>query len=254
LSFLAALQFLTSIPITLKRELSPAQAGRGTVWFPLVGLIIGGILALLNWLLSFFLPAPVVNVLLIAALVIGTGAMHLDGLADTCDGLAGHKPVEERWKVMRDSRSGAFGVVGVVLLLLTKYVALSNVPADYMLPVLLFMPAASRWAMVGAIFAFPCARPEGLGAAYKKSTRWPQFAVATIITVVIAAALFPLFSLAGLLMVPGIFVITALLALYLKHKFAGLTGDSYGAINEIAETMVLILMIIIAGNMSLRGA
>jgi adenosylcobinamide-GDP ribazoletransferase len=245
LSFLAALQFLTSIPVPLKREPSPEQLGRATAYFPLVGLIIGGILVLLNWLLNFILPAVVVNALLIVALVIITGALHLDGFADTCDGIAGHKPVEERWRVMRDSHAGAFGVVGIALLLLVKYVALSNIPPVFMIAILLFMPVVSRWAMVYAIFAYPYARPSGLGTAFKDATRWPEFIAATIITLVIAAALFPLFSLTGLLLVFGIWVITTAFSFYLKYKFAGLTGDTYGAINEIAEVMALLLAIAI---------
>jgi len=248
LSFIAALQLLTGIPVRLKRELSPAQIGRATAFFPLVGLIIGGILAGLNWLLNLILPAPVVNVLLIVALVIITGAMHLDGMADTCDGMAGHKPVEERWKVMRDSRTGAFGVVGVALVLLVKYVALDNVPPDSMTAALLFVPVVSRWAMVYAIFAFRYARPEGLGKAYKEATRWPQFLMATIFALAVAAALYPLLSITGFLLIGGIWLVTTALAFYFRYKFAGLTGDTYGAINEVSEVMALLFIIIIFTN------
>ncbi|MHB8104669.1 MAG: adenosylcobinamide-GDP ribazoletransferase [Dehalococcoidales bacterium] len=245
LSFLAALQFLTSIPVSLKRELSSKQLGNAIALFPLVGLVIGGILAGLNWLLGFILPAPVINILLIVALVIITGAMHLDGLADTCDGIAGHKTVEERWKVMHDSRTGAFGVVGVVLVLLVQYVALNSVPADKMTAVLLFMPVISRWAMVFAIFAFPYARPTGLGKAYKAATGWQQFVIASIIALAIAGGLFPLFNVSGFSVTGGVLIITTAFAFYLKYKFAGLTGDTYGAINEVAEVMALIFVIII---------
>jgi adenosylcobinamide-GDP ribazoletransferase len=245
LSFLAAIQFLTSIPVPLKRELSPEQLGRATAYFPVVGLIIGGILVILNWLLGFILPASVVNALLIVALVIITGALHLDGLADTCDGIAGHKPVEERWRVMHDSRTGAFGVVGIVLLLLVKYVALNNIPSVFTIAVLLFMPVVSRWAMVYAIFVFRYARPSGLGTAFKTATRWPEFTVATIFTLGIAVALYPLFSITGLLLIFGIWIITTSFAFYLKYKFAGLTGDTYGAINEVAEVMALLFAIVI---------
>jgi len=122
LSFLAAFQFLTSIPLPGRR------------YFPVVGLIIGLILAGLNWLLSLILPSAVVNALLIVVLVIITGALHLDGFVDTCDGIAGHKAVEDRWRVMHDSRAGAFGIVGVVLLLLVKYVSL-----------FILMPAPQAW-------------------------------------------------------------------------------------------------------------
>jgi adenosylcobinamide-GDP ribazoletransferase len=245
LSFLAALQLLTSLPVPLQRQLSPAQVGRATAWFPAVGLIIGGILTLLNWLLSFILPPSVADALLIAALVLVTGAMHLDGLADTCDGLAGHRTVEERWRIMRDSRTGAFGVVGIALLLLVKYVTLNNIPDGWLLPTLIFMPVVSRWAMAYAVYAFPYARPEGLGTAYKNATRWPQFTAATLFTFIVAAALFPLFSCLGFILISGIWVVTTLSACYLKHKFSGLTGDTYGAINEVAEVMSLLLVIVI---------
>lgn len=243
MSFLAALQFLTSIPIPGKRELSPEQLGRATAYFPVVGLIIGLVLACLNWLLGLILPPAAVNALLIVALVILTGALHLDGLADTCDGIAGHKTVEERWKVMRDSRTGAFGVVGIVLLLLVKYVTLNNIPPVFMTAVLIFMPVVSRWAMVYAIYVYRYARPSGLGTAFKQATRWPQFTAATVITFAVAFALFPWFSLAGLLIIAGILIITTALAFYFKYKFAGLTGDTYGAIDEVAEVMTLLVAI-----------
>jgi adenosylcobinamide-GDP ribazoletransferase len=245
MGFLAALQFLTSLPVPIKRELSPERLGRATAYFPVVGLIIGLVLAALNWLLGYILPSGVVDALLIAALVILTGALHLDGFADTCDGIAGHKPVEERWRVMRDSRTGAFGVVGIVLLLLVKYVSLNNVPPDLKYATLVFMPVVSRWGMVYAIFAFPYARPEGLGKAYKSATRWPQFTAATLITLVVAAVLFPFFSLMGLILIVGTWIVTKVLAFYFKYKFAGLTGDNYGAINEVAEVMVLIFVIVL---------
>ena len=246
MSFLAAFQFLTSIPLPGRREVSPKELGRATTYFPIVGLIIGLILAGLNWLLSLILPSAVVNALLIVVLVVITGALHLDGFVDTCDGIAGHKAVEDRWRVMHDSRAGAFGIVGVVLLLLVKYVSLNSIPEVFMMATLIFMPVVSRWAMVYAIFAYSSARPPGLGTAFKQATRWPQFTAATIITFAVAVALFPFFSITGLLLIFGIWIITALFSVYLKRKFAGLTGDTYGAINEIAEVIVLVFVSLLA--------
>lgn len=246
MSFLAALQFLTSVPI--RRDFHPEQLGRATTCFPVVGLIIGLILAGLNWVLGLILPPAVVNALLIVALVLITGALHLDGFADTFDGIAGHRSAEERWQVMRDSRAGAFGIVGVVLLLLVKYVSLNSVPPALMTATLIFMPVVSRWAMVYAVFAYPYAHPEGLGTAYKRATRWPQFTVATVITIVVAAVLFPFFSIAGFILIGGIWIVTAAFAYYLKNKFAGLTGDTYGAINEVAEVAVLLLAVLVFNN------
>jgi adenosylcobinamide-GDP ribazoletransferase len=219
--------------------------GKATAFFPLVGLALGGILAGLNWVFNLFLPTPIVNILLIVSLVALTGAMHLDGFADTCDGMAGHKPVEERWKVMHDSRTGAFGVVGIALLLITKYVALGSIPPSLMTATLLFVPVASRWAMVYAIFAFKYARPQGLGLAYKNATQWPQFVIATVLTLAVAAALYPLFAYAGFLVLGGIWITATILGFYFRYKFAGQTGDTYGATNEGCETLGMIFVVII---------
>jgi adenosylcobinamide-GDP ribazoletransferase len=242
LSFLAALQFLTSLPV--KRDIPPEQLGRATAWFPVVGLILGLVLAVLDWLLGTVLPGAVVNAFIIVVLVALTGALHLDGLADTCDGLSGYRTREERLEIMRDSRIGAFGVVGIVLVLLVEYVSLNSLPPELKTPTLVFLPVVSRWAMVYAVFAFPYARPEGLGAAYKQATRWSQFTIATTITVVIAIILFPFFSIMGLIMVPAVCIIATALAFYLKSKLGGLTGDCYGAINEVAEVAALALPVL----------
>jgi adenosylcobinamide-GDP ribazoletransferase len=143
---------------------------------------------------------------------------------------------------MHDSRAGAFGIIGVVLLLLVKYVSLNSIPPFFMIATLIFMPVVSRWAMVYALYIYPYARPSGLGTAFKRSTRWPQFIAATLITFVVALALFPLFSLMGLFIIFGVWIMTVLFSIYLKHKFSGLTGDTYGAINEVAEVMALVIV------------
>ena len=237
--FLAALQFLTIISIPWRREAKVEEVGRSTGYFPVIGLIIGLILAGLNWLFSLILPSAVANALLIVSLVILTGALHLDGFVDTCDGIAGHKTVEDRWRVMRDSRVGGFGIVGVVLLLLVKYVSLSSIPGPLLLTTLVLMPVLSRWAMAYAIFVYPYARPSGLGKAFKQGTSWPRFTLATIITVAVVAILAQLIGLGVMFL---IWVLTVALAAYFKSKFSGLTGDNYGAINEVAEVAVLILL------------
>lgn len=245
--FLAALKFLTIIPLPWRREASLEEVGRSIGYFPVVGIIIGLILAGLNWLLGLLLPSIVVNALLIVSMVVISGVLHLDGFVDTCDGIAGHKTVEERWRVMHDSRAGAFGIVGVFLLLLVKYVSLSSVPENLLMVTLVLMPVVSRWAMVYTVFAYPYARPAGLGRIFKQGASWQGFTTATVITLAVAIGLARLanityFYLAGLAIMLAIWVIVVAMATYLKRKFAGLTGDTYGAINEVAEVGVLILV------------
>ena len=251
--FLAALKFLTIIPLPWRREASPQELEGSIGYFPVIGLIIGLILAGLNWLLSLFLPSAVVNGLLIVSMAVISGALHLDGFVDTCDGIAGHKTVEDRWRVMHDSRAGAFGIVGVFLLLLVKYVSLNSVPENLLLVTLVLMPVVSRWAMVYTVFAYPYARPAGLGKIFKQGASWQGFTTATVITLAIAIGLARLanityFYLTGLAIMLAIWVIVVAMATYLKRKFAGLTGDTYGAINEVAEVGVLILICLLAYN------
>ncbi|MFC2022802.1 adenosylcobinamide-GDP ribazoletransferase [Chloroflexota bacterium] len=239
--FLAALQFLTIIP--WKWSVDPGEAGRSTGYFPVIGAIIGAILVGLHYLLGWLLPPPVVNVLLVVAMVIVTGALHLDGLVDTCDGLGSAKTPEDRWQVMHDSRAGGFGVIGAGCLLLTKYVVLNSVPPGLMMATLVLMPVVSRWTMVYAIAAYPYARPSGLGKLFKQGTdRW-QLVLATVVALAVAVALFKLW---GLVIMFGVWVIIALVAGYLKRRFAGLTGDTYGAINEVAEVGVLLIISLLA--------
>ena len=209
----------------------------------MVGFIIGLVLVGLDWLFGLILPSAVVNALLIVSLVVITGVLHLDGFVDTCDGIAGHKTAEDRWRVMHDSRVGGFGIVGIVLLLLVKYVSLNSIPLPLMMTTLVLMPVISRWATVYAIFAYPYAKPSGLGKAFKQGTNWPRFTMATLIVLVVVVGLAQLVGLAIMFL---IWVMAVAVAAYLKSKFSGLTGDTYGAINEVAEVGVLILVTLLA--------
>jgi len=154
---------------------------------------------------------------------------------------------------MHDSRSGAFGIIGVVCLLLVKYASLNSVPDNLIMAALLIMPVISRWTMVYAIFAYPYARPSGLGKVIKQGVGRGRFALTTAITVTAVIGLarwagIPLFYLAGPLIMLGVWLITLVMAAYLKGKFDGLTGDTYGAINEVAEVSVLIMICLLAYN------
>ena len=153
---------------------------------------------------------------------------------------------------MSDSRVGGFGVVGACCLLLVKFVSLNSLPASLLTVILVLMPVVSRWAMVYAVFAYPYAKPSGLGKGLKQQTRWFRFTIATLITIAVAVFLLPMpgmgllwLPLPGLAVMLGIWGIVAVMATYLKRKFSGLTGDSYGAVNEVAEVSVLIIILVL---------
>ena len=245
MKFLAALSFLTVVPMPRRRVVSPEQLGSSIVCFPVVGIIVGLILAGLYWLLRLVLPPAVVSGLLLICLVGLTGGLHLDGFVDTCDGIASRQTPEARREVMRDSRAGALGMVGVCCLLIVKYVSLNSVPENLMMMTLVLMPVVSRWAMVYAIFAHPYARPSGLGKVFKQAASRRRLAIATLIALAVVLALA---RLPGFVIMLGVWAVVVAMAAYLKGKFSGLTGDTYGAINEVAEVSVLILVCLLAYN------
>jgi len=250
LKLLVASQFLTTLPVLGRREVSAEDVGASLAYFPLVGLFLGAILAGVDWVLSLILPSFIVNVFIIIALLLFTGALHVDGFIDTCDALFGRGTPQERWRIMSDSRVGSFGVVGAFCLLLLFYVSLGEIAEAYRTVALILMPALSRWSMVYAIFAFPYAKPAGLGKAFEEQANWRKLALATLLVLASTLGLLIIkglvFIFVGLTLVFAVWVIAAALGLFLKRKFDGLTGDSYGAINEVTQVAVLIFFGVIS--------
>ncbi len=240
LSFLVALQFLTTLPVPLWREANGEDVGRSVRYFPIIGLVLGLILALLHWLLSLILPANLVDLITVVALIMLTGALHLDGFLDSCDGLFGYRTVEQRLEIMRDSRVGSFGVAGGFALLSLKYVSLLNIPADLKLAALLLAPLLGRFALVVAVVIFPYGRPSGLGTIYKQHTKKRELTLAII---GVAVTAFIILHWSGLILIGLVFGLAWLLGKYIMLKLPqGLTGDSYGAITEVTEMCVWLFM------------
>jgi adenosylcobinamide-GDP ribazoletransferase len=183
--------------------------------------------------------------LLIVVLVVIRGANHLDGFIDTCDAMAAGRSAQQRLAIMRDSHAGGFGVVGACCLILVKYVSLLFLPMSNRMAALILMPVVSRWAMVYALCAYPAARSEGMGKTYKEQAHWLRLAIATVIAIAISVGLMRLW---GLALMAAISLVVFLLAGFLSRRLGGLTGDTYGAVNEVTETLTLILIPLIAGG------
>lgn len=233
-----AFRFLTVLPTFFpRRPPDAADFGRSDAFFPLIGLALGAILAGLDLLLRPIVSEMVLNVLLVAMLAALTGALHLDGVIDTFDGLFAGTSREQRLAVMRDPRAGSYGVVAVVLLLACKLAALGALPPASRAAALLLAPCLGRWGIVLTTYTFAYARPEGMGRSFKDSIRLQHLIVAGLI------ALFAAGYLGG---IEGIVVWTAVGWLVLAGgrmiagALGGVTGDSYGAICELTEAGVLV--------------
>jgi adenosylcobinamide-GDP ribazoletransferase len=231
----AAFAFLTRLPVWAG-PLRDTDLGRSVSFFPLVGLVLGLVLTGLGSLLGGALSPPLAATFLVALLAGMTGGLHLDGLADVFDALGGGRGDRKRMlDIMRDSRIGAHGAAALVLLLVAKVFAVAQLLEHHDLPALLAFPAVGRWAVTPAIAFFPYARAEGLGRAFSGQAGLRQVVVATGIVLLMLVALGPR------LLVPaaGALVAATLLALWLRQRLGGLTGDVYGAAVEVAEVTML---------------
>ena len=232
-----AFQFLTVAPITLRREVSPQTVGESMALFPLVGAVLGVALAAADLGCGLLFPDPLRAALTVTLGVILTRGLHLDGLMDSCDGLFGGWTPDRRLEIMRDSRVGSFGVLGAALDILLRVAALVTLPDQTRLLVLVAAPALGRWALVLATYAYPYARPTGLGAAFKAHVGLGGFGLAT------ATAIFVAVGMCGPLGLPalvGAWGLVALVGWFVLRRIPGHTGDTYGATNELVEVGLLI--------------
>lgn len=237
-SFLTALQFLTTLPIPLWREVRGEDVARSLRYFPLVGAILGILLAGLGRLLAGgqAMSGLLVAVLLVIAHLMFTGALHFDGFLDSCDGLFGYRSVERRLEIMRDSRVGSYAVAGGFALLALKVAVIEQLPADLFVPGLIIAPMLGRWALVLAVVGFPYGRDSGLGTLYKQYNTGRELWLAT--SGVLLLAILTL-HWAGLVLLVVASLLVFLVGRWIMTKLpAGLTGDSYGAIAELTEAVV----------------
>lgn len=249
-SFLQALSLLSRIPVRVSWD--PEQRpGRILAWAPAVGLVLGGLLAAAAWGLSAIFapdgPASLLpSALLLALWVALTGGLHLDGWCDGCDGLFVPASREKRLEIMKDPRAGSFGVIGTVLLLLVKVAAIQAIVSASgrglfaWLP-LLAAPVAARGAMVLAVAWLPLARPDGMGARFRDGLSGLPLALAGFSAVAVLAAVSWLTTWSlGLACGVGAAAGAAAWAMLAMRRLGGLTGDVYGGIVELGETVALI--------------
>lgn len=246
--FLFALQFLTIIPIKLSSKIEDTAIGRSTIFFPLVGAIQGTILIGTNILFSKLLPTDVVSGVILVILILTNGGFHLDGFADTIDGIAGGNTKEKQLEIMRDSQIGAIGVVAIAAILLLKFLALNNLPLDTKNYILFLTPVIGRWAIVPMAYWANYAREgNGLGKAFTKHTGIKEFLIATIF-VLLFSSIFWSWQILPCLII--LLFSTYLISAFFKKRLGGVTGDIFGFQSEVTEVLFLLLVLI---NFKLSG-
>jgi adenosylcobinamide-GDP ribazoletransferase len=241
-SLVIAWHFLTVVPLTRQsRAPDSHEWARSMAWFPLVGLALGGILAVAAMLLSPVFLRHVSDALLVVLLVVLTRGLHQDGLADTLDGWLGGRSPEQRLMIMRDSRIGAFGATGLILALGLRYVGLSALPDVARLSILACLPAIGRWAMVVGAVHVPYARAEGgLAQPFLQHLTSRDILMATLLLAApLMLAVGPIRGMALMIVVACIARAVVMLA---RRLCGGITGDMLGLINECAELGFLLLV------------
>jgi adenosylcobinamide-GDP ribazoletransferase len=249
-SFLTALAFLTVLPIRFRVQPSAEDVARSRFWYPVVGLLLGLILG--GWMeLTKQLGLPMVSAFLVLLAWVGlTGALHLDGLCDFCDGVFGGRNPEDRLRIMKEPHLGTFGLVGGVLVILGKFVALQGIAIDRLAEVVslrivgvsvIVARCMVWWVAAGA--SYP--REEGTGKALIEAIRWPEAAVYAAMAAGASWLAVPDLNAITAL---GLFLPVCIVALIIRwicgRRLGGVTGDCLGASIELTEVVFLLAAVV----------
>ncbi|WP_418541537.1 adenosylcobinamide-GDP ribazoletransferase [Phascolarctobacterium faecium] len=235
--FITCLEFLTRVRFSKRTDWRDEDFSRSVPYFPLLGLVIGSLLAAVNYGL-FYIETPLflrVTLLLLAEIII-TGGLMYDGFMDTADGVFSARSRERMLEIMKDSHVGSNAVLAIIILLLLKIAAYLELSGETLTWVLLTMSVATRTFMVVFIVNFPYARKEGIGHMFTKYAKpFYTYIAFAVCAGIIAACGLQYLAVAGIC-----FTVTLIIAQYLKTQLGGLTGDTYGALTECGNVIYLL--------------
>jgi len=241
--FLSALQFLTRLPVPTRPYQADSLA-RAVKFFPLVGLLLGAVAGGLYLLLDPHLPRLAAATLVVAFLVVVTGGLHEDGLADVGDGFGGGWDREQVLRILRDSRIGSYGGTALGLSLLARIALLAAVPRQGVVVAMMTAHMLCRWSTLPLSYFLPPARQEdGQGARVAGLTSRSTLVGGTIFTLVAAFVLLGWRTLAPVLLA---LLVTLLTGLYYRRRIGGVTGDCFGATNQLCEIAVYLTAVWVA--------
>jgi adenosylcobinamide-GDP ribazoletransferase len=232
---IAALQFLTIIPLGKSAFYDP----KGMIlFFPIVGLIIGGLLSIFDHVALYFWPAQTTAILDVVLLAVLTAALHIDGLGDTADGLMGHRSKEKALAIMKDSRIGVMGLVAIVCTLAVKWGGIMHLNTHRML-LLVLIPAYSRSAMIFGIRFLEYGRPDG-GTGYDLFDEPIKLSAFRWLLIPVVVSIF--LGWKGIRLNIFFALITAIIIFYYKKRLGCITGDMLGAMTEVIESLLFLFV------------
>ena len=235
--YLVAQQFLTRLPTPGWIAYEPGGLARAARYFPLVGLAVGALAALVWAILFPVLPPILAAGLALAVMVLTTGALHEDGFADCCDGLGGGAGREKALEIMRDSRIGAYGALGLVMTIGFRWAAVSGLDLFQGAMALILAPVLGRGAMVVLLTFGTYARDDGAARDVKGGVTRREFGIALVLSAAIALLAA---GLTGLLALAAALAASFLWLGWLRRRLGGYTGDGLGAAEQIGQIVVLI--------------
>jgi adenosylcobinamide-GDP ribazoletransferase len=249
--FFIALQFFTRLPIPSWVGFEASWLQHASRYFPLVGCVVAAIAAGVYFATALVLPAPVAAVLSTSASIYLTGAFHEDGFADTCDGLGGGMTRERVLEIMKDSRVGAYGAIGIVCMLAAKLTALAMLPPRVAVGALFLAHPLSRLAASALIWKLDYVRGEGKAKPLAQQMSSAEFAIATISALLPVPVLLASGWIASSAVLAA--VLAALLAAFwlgrkLHMRLGGYTGDCLGAVQQLAEALIYVGVLATLGH------
>lgn len=242
-SFILMIQFLTRIPINISIDIKEENFIKGVKFFPIVGLIIGMINFLVYKAALVVLPIQIAVILAVLSNIMVTGALHLDGIADTCDGIFSARSRERMLEIMKDSRIGTNGAVAMFFDLALRIGILLSISEVHTAKAILLSPVLARTFMVILMYSSVYARSEGgLGNTFIGKVHLKDTFITAVIGIIMGVLIFG-YSV-GIII--GINLIVILLyKTYISSKIGGFTGDTLGASNEISEIVVFLVILIL---------
>jgi len=246
-AFFAALRFLTPVPVPESWCGGEGELRASPAFYPFVGLVIGGVVAAVGYGLGHVLSAHPASALVVVILVAASGGLHADGLADTADGFFSSRSKERVLEIMRDSRTGAMGVIAIVSVMTIKISLVAAMGGPLRWRTILLMPIAGRCALLLVMALFPYARTDGgLATIFRTGGRRSVLLAAWALLAVLAAGWLA-GSFRGVTSAATSVGVALLLALYSRRKIGGYTGDTLGATCEVVELVPALLAAIWAG-------